>query len=96
MRPASIIDFVYAFVLFYFKTVSVVPMSTTWVFIGLLAGRELGMSLMDKDGHGKPYKKTFQLIFKDISYAGIGLLVSIILAVSINPLIRAELLSFFQ
>jgi len=96
MRPASIIDFVYAFILFYFKTVSVVPMSTTWVFIGLLAGRELGMSLMDKDGHGKPYKKTFQLIFKDITYAGTGLLVSIILAVSINPLIRAELLSFFQ
>jgi hypothetical protein len=96
MRPASIIDFVYAFILYYFKVVSVVPMSTTWVFIGLLAGRELGMSLMDRDGHGKPYKKTFQLILKDISYAGIGLLVSIILAVSINPLIRAELFSYFQ
>jgi hypothetical protein len=33
-RAASIIDLVYAFVLYYFKTVSVVPMSTTWVFIG--------------------------------------------------------------
>jgi hypothetical protein len=96
MRPASIIDFVYAFILYYFKVVSVVPMSTTWVFIGLLAGRELGMSLVDQDGHGKPYKKTFMLIIKDISYAGIGLLVSIILAISINPLIRAELFSFFQ
>jgi hypothetical protein len=96
MRPASIIDFLYAFILYYFKVVSVVPMSTTWVFIGLLAGRELGMSLTDMDGHGKPFKKTFQLILKDVTYAGIGLLVSIILAVSINPLIRTELLSFFQ
>ncbi len=96
MRPASIIDFVYAFILYYFKMVSVVPMSTTWVFIGLLAGRELGMSLVDQEGHGKPFKKTFLLIAKDITYAGIGLLVSIILAISINPLIRAELFSFFQ
>lgn len=96
MRPASIIDFVYAFILYYFKVVSVVPMSTTWVFIGLLAGRELGMSLVDQDGHGKPFKKTFILIAKDISYAGIGLLVSIILAISINPLIRSELFSFFK
>ncbi len=96
MRPASIIDFVYAFILFYFKLVSVVPMSTTWVFIGLLAGRELGMSIMDQDGHGKSFKKTSRLILKDISYAGIGLTVSLILAVSINPMIRAELLSFFQ
>jgi len=95
-RSASIIDLVYAFVLYYFKTVSVVPMSTTWVFIGLLAGRELAMSVMDQQGHGKPFRKTFMLIAKDISYAGIGLLVSIILAISINPLIRAELLSFFQ
>ncbi len=96
MRPASIIDFVYAFILYYFKVVSVVPMSTTWVFIGLLAGRELGMSIVDQQGHGKPYRKTFELILKDISYAGIGLLVSIILAVSINPLIRAELFSYFD
>lgn len=95
-RPATIIDLVYAFILYYFKTVSVVPMSTTWVFIGLLAGRELAMSLTDQDGHGKPFKRTFQLILRDISYAGIGLLVSIILAMSINPLIRAEIFGYFQ
>jgi hypothetical protein len=95
-RPATIIDMVYAFILYYFKTVSVVPMSTTWVFIGLLAGRELAMSLTDQDGHGKPFKRTFQLIFRDITYAGIGLLVSITLAMSINPLIRAEIFGYFQ
>lgn len=95
-RPATIIDMVYAFILYYFKTVSVVPMSTTWVFIGLLAGRELAMSLTDQDGHGKPFKRTFQLILRDISYAGIGLLVSITLAMSINPLIRAEIFGYFQ
>jgi hypothetical protein len=95
-RPATIIDLVYAFILYYFKTVSVVPMSTTWVFIGLLAGRELAMSLTDQDGHGKPFRKTFLLILRDITYAGIGLLVSITLAMSINPLIRAEIFGYFQ
>jgi hypothetical protein len=92
IRSATIIDFVYAFILYYFKSISVVPMSTTWVFIGLLAGRELAMSLADKNGHGKPIGKSMKLIGKDVSYAGIGLLISIILAVAINPVIKEELL----
>lgn len=95
IRSATIVDFVYAFILYYFKVVSVVPMSTTWVFIGLLAGRELAMSVTDRSGHGKPIRKTFRLIGKDVMYAGIGLLVSIILAVAINPVIKDEILSMF-
>ena len=93
VRSATIVDFVYAFLLYYFKVVSVVPMSTTWVFIGLLAGRELAMSLTDKDGHGKPFKKTMKLIGKDVLYAGIGLFVSIVLAIAINPVIKDELIT---
>ena len=46
VRFATLIDFIYCIILFYFKLHSKVPMSTTWVFIGLLAGRELGMALM--------------------------------------------------
>ena len=41
IRSATIIDLTFAFILLYFKQVNPVPMSTTWVFIGLLAGREL-------------------------------------------------------
>lgn len=95
IRSATIIDFVYAFILFYFKTVSVVPMSTTWVFIGLLAGREVAMSIADRKGHGKSFAKTFKLIGRDALYAGIGLLISIILAIAINPVIKDELLALF-
>ncbi len=95
IRSATIIDFVYAFILFYFKTVSVVPMSTTWVFIGLLAGREVAMSIADRKGHGKSFTKTFKLIGRDALYAGIGLLISIILAIAINPVIKDELLALF-
>ncbi|MCC5904858.1 MAG: hypothetical protein JJU13_01510 [Balneolaceae bacterium] len=92
VRSATIIDFIYAILLFFFKELSNIPMSTTWVFIGLLAGRELAMSLLDSNGHGKPLPRTLKLIRRDALYAGIGLLISILLAISINPDINREIL----
>jgi len=94
VRSATVIDFVYALILYYFKVISVVPMSTTWVFIGLLAGREVAMSITDKYGNGKPLKHSFKLIAKDAGYATIGLIVSIILAIAINPVIYEEFAAF--
>ncbi|MEZ4986557.1 MAG: hypothetical protein R2795_16230 [Saprospiraceae bacterium] len=43
IRSATIIDFLYAIILLFFKEFSNVPMSTTWVFLGLLAGREIAI-----------------------------------------------------
>lgn len=43
IRSATIIDLIYGIVLYYFKELNNVPMSTTWVFIGLLAGREIAI-----------------------------------------------------
>jgi hypothetical protein len=94
VRSATVIDGVYAIVLWYFKGVSTVPMSTTWVFIGLLAGREIAMSLTDSKGKGRPIWLSLKLIFKDASYAMIGLIISIILAIAINPMIWDELVNF--
>ena len=45
VRFATLIDLIYCVILFYFKLYSSVPMSTTWVFIGLLAGREVAMAI---------------------------------------------------
>ena len=50
-------------------------MSTTWVFIGLLAGRELGMSIMKTGTH--TVLGGLKLALKDVTYALIGLTVSI-------------------
>ena len=82
VRFATIIDFIYCILLFYFKLYSDVPMSTTWVFIGLLGGRELGMTLR-KSGSNS-FKKTILLIIKDFSFAMIGLIVSIAIAIGVN------------
>ena len=43
VRSATIIDLIYAFTLYFFKELNNIPMSTTFVFVGLLAGRELGI-----------------------------------------------------
>ena len=43
IRSATIIDFNYGLILLFFKEFSNVPMSTTWVFLGLLAGREIAV-----------------------------------------------------
>lgn len=77
IRSATIIDLVYGFILFYFKGLSNIPMSTTWVFIGLLAGRELAMSIRLRL---KRKRDVVPLIVKDVSKAGIGLAVSIAMA----------------
>ncbi|MEX0661865.1 MAG: hypothetical protein WD381_06895 [Balneolaceae bacterium] len=96
VRSATVIDGVYAAILYYFKAVSVVPMSTTWVFIGLLAGREVAMSITDSKGKGRPMSHSLRLIAKDAGYAMIGLIISIIIAISINPYIWDELLKYFN
>lgn len=95
VRSATVIDGVYAIVLYYFKVVSVVPMSTTWVFIGLLGGREIAMSITDSKGKGRAMGHSLRLIGKDVSYALIGLIISIIIAVAINPIIWDELMNYF-
>jgi hypothetical protein len=96
IRSATIIDFIYALLLTYKLTVSTVPMSTTWVFLGLLAGREIGMSLTGKGINlGMPLGKVLKMVFKDLSYALFGLFVSILLAISINEDVRREIFSLF-
>ncbi|MBF9253100.1 hypothetical protein I2I11_07335 [Pontibacter sp. 172403-2] len=93
VRSAAIIDLVYAVILYYFKEVNNLPMSTTWVFVGLLAGRELGMHIQSHD-KSKKYVKTFRLIGKDILSVTIGLVISVILAVAINPVMQQEIIDF--
>ena len=91
VRAATLIDLIYAGILFYFKIHSKIPMSTTWVFLGLLGGRELAMSLRGCSGHS--WKVAGKMMAKDTGLAIIGLLVSLILAFSVNEAMQAALLN---
>jgi len=80
IRSATMIDFIYATLLFFFKEVSEIPMSTTFVFLGLIAGREFGFSIMRKD---LSVQKAWRLSLSDLSKAYIGLVISINMAVGL-------------
>ncbi len=91
VRQATCIDFVYALILYYFKIVSSIPMSTTWVFIGLLAGRELGITISSK-GENRTRTETAKMVARDVARVSLGLFISIVLAMVVNPVIRESIL----
>ena len=90
IRAAALIDLVYMAILFYFKNLNNLPMSTTWVFIGLLGGRELAISFAKRQAEKRSgaLQKSIKFIRKDLQHALIGLTLSIILAILVNPIIR--------
>jgi len=90
VRFATLIDLIYCVILFYFKLYSNVPMSTTWVFIGLLAGREIGMSIMRTSDN--TLWASIRLGLKDASYAILGLIISIAIAIGVNDQLTVDLM----
>lgn len=85
IRSATFIDFFYALTLLFFKYDSLgiwdggIPMSTTWVFLGMLAGREVAMRLQLKLNEGR--QNLAVMVFMDLGKATIGLVISILLVV---------------
>ena len=79
VRSATIIDLVYALLLLYFKQYNNIPMSTTFVFVGLLAGRELALA-------GSFYKKTFPVVTKDLGKLLFGMGVSLAIVFLIHSI----------
>jgi len=77
---ATIVDIIYAAILYYFKDMNKIPMSTTWVFLGCIAGRELGMSFEQTGGPGHDFWRALKISIRDILLAGTGTLASIGLA----------------
>jgi len=93
VRSATFIDFFYGIVLLLFKMNGVVllfdmlnmerpweknlPMSTTWVFLGLLAGREIGIAIRLRH---RDNKKVSTLVFSDAGKAFFGSVIAIALA----------------
>ncbi|NBG66388.1 hypothetical protein [Acidiluteibacter ferrifornacis] len=95
VRAATLIDLTYVLLLVYKLFISTVPMSTTWVFLGIIGGREIAVNL-SRTKEGRVHKvKSLKMIGKDVSYAAIGLFVSLALASGANPAIRDEIISYF-
>lgn len=77
IRAATIIDLIYGVILFIFKEISNIPMSTTWVFLGLLAGREFAISF---HMYNPSTRETARIVAQDAGKALLGVAVSLLLA----------------
>jgi hypothetical protein len=96
VRAATLIDFTYVILLIYKLFISTIPMSTTWVFLGVIGGREIAVNLARTKKGSKHKIKSLKVIGRDVGYALIGLIISVALATGANPSIRNEVISFFQ
>lgn len=88
IRSATVIDFIYGTLLFVFSgslvipgvfEISKVPMSTTWVFLGLIAGREFAIATIDNI---RSPLGTAKLVGMDLAKATLGIVISVWLALS--------------
>jgi hypothetical protein len=79
-RVGTLVDIMFGVILLIFKEMNDIPMSTTWVFLGLIAGRELAVSyvagLRDRG-------EALRDVTKDAGRLLFGLAVSVALAVFI-------------
>ena len=74
IRSATFIDLSYGIVLYFFKELNNIPMSTTWVFLGLLAGREIALRY---NLSSKVPKETLKDLGMDLGKVFFGLAISI-------------------
>lgn len=93
IRSATFIDLLYGLVLLFFKVDYIpklfqamgmdvpwpekMPMSTTWVFLGLIAGREVGIALRLRH---RDKKTVSALVFGDAGKAFLGSVIAVVLA----------------
>jgi hypothetical protein len=93
VRAATLVDFTYVLLLIYKLLDSTIPLSTTWVFLGVIGGREIAVSVARSKKGFKHKRKALRLIGRDLLYATIGLLISVSLAAGANPAIRQDVLA---
>ena len=84
VKSATLIDLVYLVILWYFKQYNNIPMSTTWVFIGLLSGRELAIATFS--GGTKNFKEVFPIVAGDFGKLMIGVAASMGIIIGIHTL----------
>lgn len=94
IRSAAFVNLIYGICLLIFKYNMLglwdakLPMSTTWVFLGLLAGREVAMRMRLGP---KPDKSLSMMLFADLGKAALGLIVSVVLVVVLYTILGKDM-----
>ncbi|WP_409432719.1 hypothetical protein ACJ3XI_10990 [Litorimonas sp. RW-G-Af-16] len=91
IRAAILVDLMFGAILFIFKEISDIPMSTTWVFMGLIAGRELAISYI---ADLRSRSEAVRDVSMDMARLFFGLIISIVLAVAVPWIATGNMPSF--
>ena len=90
LRSATLIDLLFGLCLLYKAFLSSFPLSTTWVFLGLIGGRELALRIKQQASDlpftNREGGSLAKVIGTDLWKAAVGVVVSVVIALSIQPL----------
>ena len=90
LRSATLIDLLFGLCLLYKAFLSTFPLSTTWVFLGLIGGREIALRIKEQKFEvvftNREGGNLGRIIGSDLWKAAIGVVVSLVIALSIQPL----------
>ena len=90
LRSATLIDLLFGLCLLYKAFLSTFPLSTTWVFLGLIGGREIALRIKEQEFEvvftNREGGNLGRIIGSDLWKAAIGVVVSLVIALSIQPL----------
>lgn len=81
IKTATFIDLIYAFILLFFKWYNSIPMSTTWVFLWLIAWREIAIYFTTKN---YKFKTLFPILWKDLVKVIFWLIISIFIVLFVK------------
>ena len=92
LRSATIIDFFFGLCLLYKAFLSTFPLSSTWVFLGLIGGREIALRIKEQESEcvftNRESGNLGKIIGNDLWKAFVGAVVSLVIALSIQPLVQ--------
>ena len=94
LPEATMVDLLYAIILFVFKIASKIPMSTTWCFVGLLAGREISIAF--RKAGSKTLMAAFKMSATDLAKVTFGFLISIVVGCGANEKVRQSIVDMFK
>ena len=90
LRSATLIDLLFGLCLLYKAFLSTFPLSTTWVFLGLIGVREIALRIKEQEFEvvftNREGGNLGRIIGSDLWKAAIGVVVSLVIALSIQPL----------
>lgn len=78
IKTTVIFNSLFSFMLLSIQIVNNIPMASTWMFLGILAGREIAITMNERNIVALRYKSCMMKVWKDLRLAIIGIVLSLL------------------